>query len=622
MAQSGAVRAGKAYVEFFADDSKLVRGMRAIERKLAKWGSRLSRIGSTMTAAGAMLAAPFAAAGLNIVQFGGYIDDMTHRTGMSVDAIQELAYAAHMGGSNMEEMEIAIRKMQNTLADGSKVFDKLGVSQSRLLELKADEQLAELADALVKVENPAERAAYAMDLFGRAGTKMLPLFQTGNKELDMLRKHFRSLGVAMSGEDVAKAAVLGDAFFDLKTAVFGAGQQIMFAIVPALTKMASMLAAAAAGVAQFAKNNRGLMVNLLMLGSLVVSIGPGLFIVSKVFSGLSFVFAGLAPLVSALVSPIGLVALGLISLGLMIAKQQGMWTEWITSAKQNLASLVADSQAAMSAIGNALASGNIAAAADVAFGLIKLKWLEATAFLTGKWSEFTTFFLNTWTFAVANAAKAFIFIWNGLQMLAINIAADIASAFLMAAEVAQKGWQTATNFIAKGLAFVIAKATGQDVDEVQKTLAEDQARSAAASSQSFDAARKSITKFRSEGIGALATAIDQQVAEVDAMAKQGVDARQGAMEEQKAAQQAAVDAARAGFEGAVAAANAPAETPGRPRRPRMDNLAASLQKTSSAGTFSAAAVRGLSGTKEVERIVKATEETARNTRQIMQPAFD
>jgi hypothetical protein len=54
----------------------------------------------------------------------------------------------------------------------------------------------------------------------------------------------------------------------------------------------------------------------------------------------------------------------------------------------------------------------------------------------------------------------------------------------------------------------------------------------------------------------------------------------------------------------------------------MDNLAASLQKTSSAGTFSAAAVRGLSGTKEVERIVKATEETARNTRQIMQPAFD
>ncbi len=35
----GAIRAGRAFVELFADDSKLVRGLRAAERKIKAFGA-------------------------------------------------------------------------------------------------------------------------------------------------------------------------------------------------------------------------------------------------------------------------------------------------------------------------------------------------------------------------------------------------------------------------------------------------------------------------------------------------------------------------------------------------------------------------------------------------------
>ena len=61
MPSTQAIRAGRAFVELFADDSKLVRTLRHAQRKLKRFGNDVRDIGRRMATVGAAIAAPFAA---------------------------------------------------------------------------------------------------------------------------------------------------------------------------------------------------------------------------------------------------------------------------------------------------------------------------------------------------------------------------------------------------------------------------------------------------------------------------------------------------------------------------------------------------------------------------------
>ena len=67
------IRAGKAYVELFADNTKLVRGLRFAERRLKAFGSSIRKIGAKLAGLGGLLAAPLAA---SVKVFAGFADKM------------------------------------------------------------------------------------------------------------------------------------------------------------------------------------------------------------------------------------------------------------------------------------------------------------------------------------------------------------------------------------------------------------------------------------------------------------------------------------------------------------------------------------------------------------------
>jgi len=48
MSASGTIRAGRAFVELFADDSKLVRGLKAAQAKLKAFGPNCAAAESNM----------------------------------------------------------------------------------------------------------------------------------------------------------------------------------------------------------------------------------------------------------------------------------------------------------------------------------------------------------------------------------------------------------------------------------------------------------------------------------------------------------------------------------------------------------------------------------------------
>jgi hypothetical protein len=73
VATAQGIRAGRAFVELFADDSKLVRGLRAAEKKLKAFGDSIRNLGLKMVGVGSAILAPLAA---SAKLFGSYGDSV------------------------------------------------------------------------------------------------------------------------------------------------------------------------------------------------------------------------------------------------------------------------------------------------------------------------------------------------------------------------------------------------------------------------------------------------------------------------------------------------------------------------------------------------------------------
>ena len=75
------IRAGRAFVELFADDSKLVRGLRRAEKKLKAFGQSVRNLGLKMATLGAGILAPLVGAAKAFSSMGDEVAKMSKRTG-------------------------------------------------------------------------------------------------------------------------------------------------------------------------------------------------------------------------------------------------------------------------------------------------------------------------------------------------------------------------------------------------------------------------------------------------------------------------------------------------------------------------------------------------------------
>ena len=165
-ADATAVRAGKAFVEIFADDSPLARGLKRAQKKLEAWGAGLRSIGTKVGAIGLAMVTPFVTAAKLFADAGSSLVDMSQRTGASVEALSALKYAAEQSGASLDDFEKGLRKLSVNLTEamqGSEsareMFAQLGLSWQQLSGMNPDQQFSAVATALSRIQNPAHKAA-------------------------------------------------------------------------------------------------------------------------------------------------------------------------------------------------------------------------------------------------------------------------------------------------------------------------------------------------------------------------------------------------------------------------------------------------------------------------------
>lgn len=168
------------------------------------------------------------------------------RVGLSVDAMAQLEHAAAKSDVEVGELSSAMQAFNRSLGQAKAGTGRMAgflkkVSPALLQQVKGakntEEAFGLMADAMVKVKDPAKRAALATAAFGGSGTALIPMLTRGKSGIEELRaEFFRAAG---SQEDAAAAAgAVDDALKDVGASMKGVKATILTGLAPALTDLA------------------------------------------------------------------------------------------------------------------------------------------------------------------------------------------------------------------------------------------------------------------------------------------------------------------------------------------------------------------------------------------------
>jgi hypothetical protein len=175
------------------------------------------------------------------------LDEMAQRTGIAVESLSLLVPAAELSAVSTEKFEAGLKKLATGMleaATGSEAsaqnFEALGVAvQNQDGTLRDSEQvLLDLADRFQAMPDGAEKAALAVDIFGKAGAEMIPFLNQGREGIGALKQEAAELGLQLSADTAAQAGNFNDALDKLKLATQSIGNQIIASLLPALNDMA------------------------------------------------------------------------------------------------------------------------------------------------------------------------------------------------------------------------------------------------------------------------------------------------------------------------------------------------------------------------------------------------
>ena len=627
MASSSAIRAGQAFVEFTLRDGKLRKGLKKWEGRFRAFGAGLSRIGGMAASVGGAVTGGFAAATRVFIGSGDQLQKMALRTGMSVEALSELSYAAGQSGTSLGAIEKATRGMARTILDAERGLSTatdnlkdLGLSLSDLKGLKPEGQFKLMASRIAAVGDPTRRAALAMKAFGKSGTELLPMLADGAEGVESLIKQGHDLGLIMSNEDAQAAAVLGDRFDDLwsqlKRVVFLVGA----AVAGPLTQFVSATAPILKTIIEWFNANRRLVatiavvgVALLAAGSVIIGAGVAFQVLAFAAAGLSMAIGAVGAVITFLLSPVGLVVAAVAGLTAAFLTMTETGRGLVSNLGAWFGQLATIATTSFGAIAGALAAGDIEAAGNVLWTALKLLWLQGTASLRETWHKLT-----------GGIAKAWHMTWAGMLTLANTVWGNLERAWSHTTEFILGMWDNSILMMKQGLNSLIgffqkawAWITGASDAELARIDAEVSASNRIMgdeTSAKITARTEASQKAREDSRVMQAAVLDQIGADLAAKLAGSDD---GTKDRIAAAQQR-LDEAKAAWQTATATADAVAEEHERQKAENAqltgglgDGMEAAADGTTSLGTFNADAVIALQGGGTAE------EETAENTAEMV-----
>lgn len=607
-------------------------------------GDAVKSIGVQIVGVGTIFTGFFGGATLAAVSMGSELVDLSARTGVAIEKLAALGYAAEQGGADLDILENGFKGMQKTIglaattsakgadelarigvsandlqavASGARsahsALARLGISVEELQGLSPDQQFAVIADRIAAIEDPAIRLATAMKVFGaEAGQKLLPLLAGGSKGLAEMEVRAKELGLVMSTEAAEAAEALGDDIDTMWRALKGASVNIGSSLVPIIADLVAQATDAAASASAWVKENGGLVVSVAKLSVVAVAAGGVLIGLGTAMSIGGMLAASLATAIGLVASPLGLLVIAAGTAATAFARLTTVGQSLRAQFLSGLGVIVEDTKKAFGGISDALAAGNIQLAAQILWAELTLQWQKGINAIMQQWRAWRDAFID-----VIDSA------WGYLEEFGASTAAAFAKAWLIAIDSVREGLEIVggsrerDNIVYEGSQFPQQSSSpvpgsafqgirdpeagtqrGSGLQDKLAGIDDALGRERAGVDQGARRRAAEREKERSKADQEAAAALARISAEVDALIKQ-------AQELKETQKQEAID--RLPKIGA----------PGSPEA-QEDVIGEVERRFSIRGTFNANAVRGLAiGSDPAERTAKATEELVRIERKVL-----
>jgi hypothetical protein len=215
---------------------RIKQNFKQLQTQLGKISFGFGKIGGALTAA-------FGTAALKkIIDSGAEIGRLSAKLDISTQNLSELKYAASKCGVEFETLTSAMVEMSARVSgtakgtgEAAEALRLLGLSAKELNEVAPDEQLALIAEQLIRVTDSADRSQLAVKLFGAEGANLLPLLEQGVSGIKKFQEEARKLGVSLSCEDCVAMVKFNEELAKLQAVLTGLITSVLVPILPVIT---------------------------------------------------------------------------------------------------------------------------------------------------------------------------------------------------------------------------------------------------------------------------------------------------------------------------------------------------------------------------------------------------
>jgi chromosome segregation ATPase len=335
----------------------------AVEALASKFDGVSEKAGAAVLTIGTVLTA-LGKATLSTAETAGAVDELSHKTGLSTDTIQEFNYAAEYLEISAEDIGSSIAKMTKNMdaarsgtGDAAEAFAKLHVRiKDAGGQLRDNEEVFyDTIDALGKVKNETEKDALSMAVFGKSAMSLNNLIIEGSDGIKEYAKQAHEAGYVMDNETIQSFNNMDDAMVAMNKKFDAVKYKLGEALLPVFQTFADIISGMPPEVLAAGVVLGGL---ALVIGSVAMAAGGmtmanTLLSVSNAAVGVSGASAAiaLAPYLLILVAVAGII-------GLIIGRSAGV-KEAMNDAKNSIADLANSSNKALSSAQNASNQVNV-----------------------------------------------------------------------------------------------------------------------------------------------------------------------------------------------------------------------------------------------------------------------
>lgn len=204
------------------------------------------------------------------------IGKLAQKTGIAVEQLSALSYAAKLSDVSTESLSKGIKSLSQKMTEAAdpagkaaKIFAALGVDATKGAAVGIDS----IANAFARLPDGTTKAALAVELFGKAGMDMIPLLNQGSDGIKKMTDEAARFGLIVNEEAAKSAEAFNDNIKALSSGSQKLGIEIVNQLGPAMVRITNAMkdAAAEGGLLKAALVGIGGVITELAMGSKIAA---------------------------------------------------------------------------------------------------------------------------------------------------------------------------------------------------------------------------------------------------------------------------------------------------------------------------------------------------------------